>query len=135
MLGNYNIDQICASVADFDGSLKFYRDTLELELLFEKKDQKYAGFNVGAFTLVILENSREASSGGARIFFTVDRIEYLRNKLKDAGISTSTIYKRGAAKYVDFSDPDGNRLGLVQPPVDYEREVEDPLLTLEETWE
>ena len=64
---------------------------------------------------MIRENPRETSSGGVRVYFTIEGIHSLRTRLQDAGISVSAVVERGRGKFLDFSDPDGNRLGLFEP--------------------
>lgn len=124
MFGGRNIDKVGIFTSDFEKSVTFYRDVLRLEPAWINDDKKDAGFNAGHFILVIRENPREASAGGARLYFTVDRISYLRDRLFEAKVPVASIEETEMGRMVDFSDPDGNRLGLFRPSAQYTPQFE-----------
>lgn len=126
MLKETRIDQVGVFVSDFDSSLKFYRDLLKLEPIGIDKNEKWAQFFTGTFIMVLKEHPRAVSSGGIRLYFTVNRISSLRTRLFDAGVPVSAITENRAGKTVDFSDPDGNRLGLFEPSEEYVKSIDGP---------
>ncbi len=118
MLRNNPVELIGINVSNFETSLIFYRDTLGLEAAWINDEKSTAAFNAGNLYLLIRENPREASSGGARIYFTVERIRSMRSRLHDSGVSVSALINDAQGESFDFSDPDGNRLGLFEPSKD-----------------
>lgn len=126
MLKDTRIDQAALFISDFDEAVRFYRDLLKLELIGMDKNLKWAQFFTGTFILVVKEHPRAVSSGGIRLYFTVNRIGSVRTKLFDAGVPVSAITENKSGKTVDFSDANGNRLGLFEPSEDYVKSIEGP---------
>jgi catechol 2,3-dioxygenase-like lactoylglutathione lyase family enzyme len=123
MLGHTQIDKIGLYVTDYHRSLIFYRDALNLHVAWENEAEGHAGFQVGHNLLVIQHDADRADEGGARIYFTIDDLEDLQQKVRAAGINASDVHEYDGFRTVDFTDPDGNRLGLFEPTEAYATQI------------
>ena len=119
MLTNKSIDKIGIFVSDFNRSLFFFKNILMLNPIWESKESKNAGFRAGFNLLIMQEDVSQTSSGGIRIYFTVNEISLIRNKMLEANILCSSIKDFGDFKLMDFSDYDGNKFGLMEPSKNY----------------
>lgn len=105
-------------VTDMDRAVEFYQNKLGLELLFQRED--WSEFRVGEQRLAlhtIRENPAPPSRGGAGISLEVDGIEQVITTLKERGVKFHEelqVFHYG--KLASFFDPDGNVIGLYDPP-------------------
>ena len=107
----------CLLVEDFEKSLKFYRDTLNLEV--NSQEGKFADFKIDGTTLAIFQKdeatsmfpSENMNSGGSIVLgFQVSDVEKTCETLKEKGINIfegpkTTDWGQTVAY---FKDPDGN---------------------------
>lgn len=119
-----SFDHVSLCATDLDGSISFYAEVLELELLSRKDDGSQAVFRVGDELLVLFcgENyevvDTSVRGGMHHLAFCLDSVVYDRvlERLKDREISFRgpTLNKgaqgEGFATY--FRDPDGNELEI-----------------------
>lgn len=114
---------ICLLVEDHDRSLRFYRDTLGLEV--NSQDTKYTDFKLGESLFAIFEKSEATlmfsashmkSGGGAVIAFPVENVEKSCEELKNKGIEIFEGPKQmpWGQTVAYFKDPDGNILEITQ---------------------
>lgn len=119
MLEGAAIDQIGVFVSDYNTALIFYRDTLGLMPAWESAEDGNAGFRAGTTLLILQEDPAQAGPGGPRLYFTVADIAGVRERLRAAGVTCSQVHDLGDFTVVNFTDPDGNRLGLFAPDPTY----------------
>ncbi|MBI4382842.1 MAG: VOC family protein [Nitrospinae bacterium] len=117
MIGRIAFTHYC--VADMDRSVDFYQNALGLKLLFKRDD--WSEFEIGGqrIALRFVDGWRGSSSGGsgATVSFLAEPIEGAVDRLKKLGvrfIDELRVYPYG--KLASFIDPDGNSIGLYQPP-------------------
>jgi lactoylglutathione lyase len=114
---------VCLLVNDYEKSLVFYRDLLELKV--NSQDTKYTDFKLGESMLAIFQKdeaeimfpkSNMFSGGGAVITFPVSSVEETCVVLKKKGIE---IFEGPKAMpwgqvVAYFKDPDGNILEITE---------------------
>jgi catechol 2,3-dioxygenase-like lactoylglutathione lyase family enzyme len=104
-------------VRDLQKSVRFYEDVLGLKLKFVERD--WAQFEpVDGLTLALHAGShgrQPGGQGGATATFEVDDILAAKDYLEGKGVALNHPPENlGALEFAEFSDPDGNVLGLVQ---------------------
>jgi catechol 2,3-dioxygenase-like lactoylglutathione lyase family enzyme len=104
-------------VRDMQRAVKFYEDILGLKLKFIERD--WAQFEpVGGLTLALHAGShgrQPGAQGGATATFEVGDILDAKDYLESKGIALNHPPENlGGLEFAEFSDPDGNVLGLVQ---------------------
>ena len=105
-------------VTDMDRAVDFYQNKLGLELLFQRED--WSEFMIGGNRLAlhaIQEMPATPSHGGAGLSLEVDGIEDVITTLKERGVKFHEelqVFPYG--KLASFLDPDGNVIGLYEPP-------------------
>lgn len=116
-----NLYAICLLVDDYEKSLSFYRDTLELTV--NSHDKNYTDFKLGDTLLAIFQKDEAtvmfpkkhmASGGGCVIAFPVTNIEETCKRLKEKGVEIfegpKTMPWGQTVAY--FKDPDNNILEI-----------------------
>jgi predicted enzyme related to lactoylglutathione lyase len=101
-------------VTNLDRAVEFYQKVLGKEPLFHRDD--WAEFELGGQRLA-LNKSSSTSGIGAIVYFLAQPIEgfILRMKELDA-VLDGNIEIHSYGKLARFRDPDGNILGLYEPP-------------------
>ena len=106
---------------NLERALKFYRDVLGLKLLVQ--NEEWIEFEVGGQRLALrLVNSMPKKpeglhSNGAMIWLETNPIEKSISLIKNKSInSISDLQSNSYGKTATFKDPDGNLLGLYEPP-------------------
>jgi len=106
---------------NLDRSLKFYRDVLGLKLLVQ--NEEWVEFDVGGQRLALRKvdsmpaKLEESHPNGAMIWLEANPIEEsiaLLHKNNINFIKELEIFPYG--KTATFTDPDGNLIGLYEPP-------------------
>ena len=103
-------------VSNLDRAVEFYQKVLGKKPLFRQED--WAEFELGGQRLALQETNGPIGTG-AIVYFLAQPIEgfVLRlNELDTAMIGNIEIHSYG--KLARFKDPDGNILGLYEPPHD-----------------
>ncbi len=116
-LANANIGEVIVYVRDFEESVHFYDE--QLGLAVDVKSDGVAGMRGTSGAEIVLHRGRTAEPGDAShwfIQFIVDDIEATVTELKARGIQVDGIQERPYGKYARFRDPEGNLLGLEEPP-------------------
>ena len=104
--------EVVLYVRDMEGAIRFYRDTLGLELDYESAH--WTTFKTGACTLALhATDEREPGRGEPDPTFLVPDADAERARLAGAGVEVSEIREPVAGTRVfDARDPEGNRLSI-----------------------
>lgn len=116
-LTDANIGEIVVYVRDFEGAVRFYHETLGLSL--DRKAEGVAGLRGKSGAEIVLHHGRERGPADAPpwlLEFIVGDIEGAVSALRARGVDVSDVDVRPYGKYARFSDPEGNPLGLEEPP-------------------
>jgi len=118
-VGISRIGQIAVNVHDVDRATAFYRDTLELKLLF-KAPPGLAFFDCGGVRLMLSRPEKpEFDHPGSILYFAVPDIQAAHARMKDKGVHFEDE-PHLIAKMSDhdlwmafFRDTEGNLMGLM----------------------
>jgi len=103
---------------DMDRAVEFYHHLLGFKLLFQREDWSEFAVNGQRFALrKVTEISAPAATGTPGVSFLASPIEDMVNLLSLKGVRFAERpqeYPYG--KIASFRDPDGNILGLYEPP-------------------
>ena len=104
--------EVVLYVRDMEGAIRFYRDTIGLELDYES--EHWTTFKTGACTLAQLGCvQREPGSGEPDPTFLVPDADAERERLVGAGVEVTEIREPVAGTRVfDATDPEGNRFSI-----------------------
>lgn len=119
MLAGYHIDKLIVFVSDYQQSIKFYRDQLGLPILWENPDRGNAGFRAGHNIIIMNVSPDRIGKGSFQPYFTVNNIELLHQKAKEARIDCSDIQDFGIFYWAALKDPDKHAIILMEPKPDY----------------
>ena len=120
------IDPILLFVHDFQQSLAFYRDVLELPIKsLEEVHEEFAEFDLGGITFALHggyegeAKARHSDSPLALHFWTED-IAATTKRLKEKGVKFTRDPRKTSLGFWEgsFEDPEGNEFGLFQEPED-----------------
>ena len=101
-------------VSNLDKAVEFYQKVLRKEPLFHRED--WAEFNLGGQRLA-LQKSSSKGGVGATVYFLARPIEGFVFRLKELDAALDgNIEIHSYGKLARFRDPDGNILGLYEPP-------------------
>jgi len=115
-LADTRVMQITLPVKDLDRAVAFYRDTLGVKVLFVVKGAAF--LDAGGVRLRLEQNAAAVPGGGVEIYFADPGLARLK-PLADRGVRfigpPETIQRLPAAdvKLAEFTDPDGNAIGLM----------------------
>lgn len=104
-------------VADMDRSVDFYQNALGLKLLFKREDWSEFEIEGQRIALRFVDGWVGGKGSGTAVSFLAEPIEDVVDRLKKRGarfIDELRVYPYG--KLASFLDPDGNPIGLYQPP-------------------
>lgn len=110
------VDFAVMPTRDFEAAVQFYGDTLGLRRSVYVPDRKYAEFETGSLTLVVIDppgmNMEERKSRNA-IALRVHDVHASRALLEESGVEfAGETMDTGACHQAFFADPDGNTLIL-----------------------
>lgn len=114
------LGQIHVSVADIDRSIVFYRDVLEIPLLFRVPGQPMAFFVSGDVRLYLGAPEPPELASRCTLYFWVDDIEAEHHRLVAADVPSHgephVVHREGATALwmAGFTDPDGHTVLLMQ---------------------
>ncbi len=101
-------------VSNLDKAVEFYQKVLGKEPLFHRED--WAEFELGGQKLA-LQQSSSPGGFGATVYFLARPIEGFIFRLKELdAMLDGNIEIHSYGKLARFRDPDGNILGLYEPP-------------------
>ena len=111
------IDGVFVYVRDFPTMLAFYRDTLGFQVTYE--NDHFASLRTSAGGEIELHGGRKSDNEERTHWFihiTVEDIEATAEELARRGVTVSEIREEPYGKIGGFRDPEGNKIGLEQPP-------------------
>jgi catechol 2,3-dioxygenase-like lactoylglutathione lyase family enzyme len=100
------INHVALEVADLDRSLDFYGRIFDLRL--RGRSERAAFVDLGDQFLALMETSASPADATRHFGLVVDDKEAARQALHDAGVEILP------GRFLDFLDPDGNRVQVVQ---------------------
>lgn len=98
-------------VRELDTALPWYRSLLGDPDLTPMEGVAEWKIAENAWVQVSEESER---AGGSNVILQVNDIEAARREVDEKGITTGEIADYGFVRVLDLSDPDGNRVALVQ---------------------
>ena len=114
------VGQIHVSVTDIDRAVAFYRDVLELPLLFEVPGQDMAFFDCDGVRLYLGKAESPEFKSQALIYYAVRGIEKAHETLAGRGVEflsePHVVHAAGGTELVlaFFRDSEGNLLALME---------------------
>lgn len=109
------IETVFYQVCNMERSIAFYEGVLGLTLR-RRESGDWAEFELPNGELALAgELAIPPKQGGGTIVLQTGEIETLRAHLKAAGGQVGEIEDMGGALSLEFTDPDGNRLVVLQP--------------------
>jgi len=113
-----SISAVWLPVEDMPRALKFYGDTLGLDVTEHDDDWSEIELDGQRIGLNAKPSESPSGDGGALIAFRPDgELEDEVTRLKDAGVEfTGDISEHAWGRIAPFKDPDGNDLQLYTPP-------------------
>jgi lactoylglutathione lyase len=100
------INHVALEVADLDRSLDFYGRLFELR--FRGRSSSAAFVDIGDQFLALMRGDPQRPDGARHVGLVVDDKEAVRRRLLEAGVEPLP------GRRLDFLDPDGNRIEIVQ---------------------
>ena len=114
------VGQIHLSVTDIDRAVAFYRDVLELPLLFEVPGQDMAFFDCGGVRLYLGRAESPEFASTALLYYVVDGIEDAHATLAGRGVEfvsePHVVHRAGGTELAlaFFRDSEGNMVALME---------------------
>ena len=115
MSGLKGADLVYFFVSDMERAVSFYRDALGLQLVY-RSGEDWAQFEAGPVQLGLHASAQGEHRPGGTLAFRVDDLDSSRVALAARGISFTPEGggEGGEPRFVEFRDPDGNVLGLLE---------------------
>lgn len=119
--GLSRIQQISMRAHDVDRAVSFYRDTLGLPFLFAAPP-RLAFFDCHGVRLMLSTPEPGFDHPGSVVYFAVDDIRAIYDRLKSRGVAFATEPHKIATLadrevwLADFADTEGNTLALMAEP-------------------
>ena len=122
MSGLKGADLVYFFVSDMERAVTFYQDVLGLRLVYRTGDD-WAQFEAGPVQLGLHASGQGEHRPGGTLAFRVDDLDSSRVALAARGISFTPEGggEGGELRFVEFHDPDGNVVGLLEYPRDLGR--------------
>ena len=107
------VDSVYVWTSDMDRSIAFYEEVLGLELAY-RGGNDWAEFKAGSIRLALHGAGGDLPAGGT-VVFEVDDLDAAKAVLADRSIDlTHEGEVEGRSRFVEFRDPDGNGLSLIE---------------------
>jgi len=109
------IDTVFYQVCSMDRAIDFYQGVLGLPLL-RREGRDWAELQAGDAVLALSgELATRPHQGGATVVLRTGDIAAIESHLAQHGVQRGAVEDMGAAKTLQFFDPDGNQLVAIQP--------------------
>lgn len=113
---------IAFPASDFEESVRFYRDLLDLTLTQQGEDafSKFARFDCKGFGIHVYEWTKPFNRAHTGLQLYVDDVDSLYTELKSKGVKFSGEVRDESwgGRVVTISDPDGNLFDLLNADFD-----------------
>jgi len=113
----FQTGNVTVMVSDFDRAVRFYTETLGLDLRF-RSGNHWAEVSTGGLTIGLHEAGEHSPEPGAQgalsIGLQVGDLAGAIDDLAGKGVAFGQVVEDGPIKLAYFSDPDGNPLYLCQ---------------------
>jgi len=114
-LTDANLGTILLWTRDFVGMRKFYHETLGLPVSYE--NPHFADLRAGSCSIALhAEREPHLRSDNWHMEFLVNDIHAVAGELAARGVTVSPIRKERFGQIATFRDPEGNEIGLEEPP-------------------
>ena len=114
-LSGANLETVFLWTRDFARMRVFYRDVLGLRIGYE--NPHFAALQAGPCSIALhAEREPHTRSDSWHMEFLVEDIEAVSAELARRGVAVSPIEKQSFGRIATFSDPEGNVIGLEEPP-------------------
>lgn len=108
------IEQVWFWVSDMDRAIAFYTQALELRLVRRHGDE-WAELDAGTVRLALHGGANEERPSGGAVVFEVEDLDEARFAMELRGVVLGEAGEaEGLARFVSFTDPDGNRMQLIE---------------------
>lgn len=104
------IDTVFMPVSSLDRSIPWYTENLGLTLRWRVPG--YAALSVGETALTLVEVPQVEPAPHMPFNFYADDIRAVRSRLAERGVAVSELRDHGDLMEFEFTDLDGNKLGL-----------------------
>ena len=113
MLGS--VEQVWFWVSDMDRAIAFYADAIGLELVRRHGDE-WVELEAGAVRLALHGGANDERAPGGTVVFEVEDLDAARFAMELQGVvfDEHVGEAEGLARFVSFTDPDGNRMQLIE---------------------
>lgn len=109
------VDVVFYQVCSMDRAVEFYSGVLGLEVL-RREGNDWTEFQAGGTVIALSgELATRPHQGGATVILKADDIEAVDRHLAAADVQRGRIEDMGAARMLQFFDPDGNEIVALQP--------------------
>ncbi len=111
-----SISAVTLAVRDMARSVTFYRDRLELPLLYGGENAGFTSFRVGDGYLNLTVTDRNLVWWG-RVILYVDNVDSIYFRLVESGVLTDTEPADApwGERYFHVTDPDGHEISFASP--------------------
>ncbi len=109
------LDQVWFWVADMERAIAFYTSALGLPLLRRHGDE-WAELDAGPVRLALHGGGGEGRPSGGTVVFEVEDLDSTRFAMELCGVVFGEPVGEadGLARFASFTDPDGNRMQLLE---------------------
>jgi catechol 2,3-dioxygenase-like lactoylglutathione lyase family enzyme len=108
------VEHVWFWIADLDRAIAFYTDVLGLRLVRRDGDE-WAELDAGPIRLALHAGAGDGRDPGGTVVFEVDDLDATRFAMETRGASFGDDGEvDGIARFASFTDPDGNRMQLIE---------------------
>lgn len=108
------VEHVWFWIADLDRAIAFYTDVLGLRLVRRDGDE-WAELDAGPIRLALHAGAGDGREPGGTVVFEVDDLDATRFAMETRGASFGDHGEvDGIARFASFTDPDGNRMQLIE---------------------
>lgn len=107
------IGNVFYRVDDMDAAVRFYQETVGLQLKFRDGD-RWAAFDVNGVTLAFEGGATVSGGGGATVSLRVRDLDTLVETLRQRGAEVGEVVRGTHERRADLVDPSGNHLVLYE---------------------
>jgi len=113
MLGR--VEHVWFWVSDMDRAIAFYTEALGLALV-RRHGNEWAELDAGSVRIALHGGANDERAPGGTVVFEVEDLDAARFTMESRGavFGEHVGEAEGLARFVSFTDPDGNRMQLIE---------------------